>query len=142
MRVFFCSSYTIRLCFKICWTKYVFPLCVGPTTKSENLWRKLNSGQGFVAKDAVDHTTLGFLAGGKSSLWLARFSPGSSEFVYGSCHDDTCACFRTCCLTLDTTQTLSCYCNKLSLILSVAADLYATRFTIGWRLASCRYFLL
>ena len=39
--------------FKICWTKYVFPLCVGPTTKSENLWRKLNSRHGLVTMDAV-----------------------------------------------------------------------------------------
>ena len=53
MRILFCSSFTIRLCFKICWTKYVLPLCVGPTTKSENLWRKLNSGQGLVSIDAV-----------------------------------------------------------------------------------------
>ena len=29
------------------------PLCVGPTTKSENLWLKLNSGQGLVSIDAV-----------------------------------------------------------------------------------------
>ena len=29
------------------------PLCVGPTTKSENLWLKLNSGQGLVSMDAV-----------------------------------------------------------------------------------------
>ena len=40
------------------------------------------------------------------------------------------------CLILDMTQTLSCCCNKLPLISSVATDLYATRFTIGWRLAS------
>ena len=53
MRMLFCSSYTIRLCSKICWTKYVFPLCVGPTTKSENLWRKLKPGQGLVSIDAV-----------------------------------------------------------------------------------------
>ena len=53
MRILFCSSYTIRLCFKICWTKYVLPLYVGPTTKSENLWRKLNPGQGLVSIDAV-----------------------------------------------------------------------------------------
>ena len=31
----------------------VFPLCVGPTTKSENLWQKMNSGQGLVSIDAV-----------------------------------------------------------------------------------------
>ena len=53
MRILFCSSYAIRLCFKICWTKYVLPLCVGPTTKSENLWRKLNFGQDLVTIDAV-----------------------------------------------------------------------------------------
>ena len=53
MRILFCSSYTIRLFSKICWTKYVFPLCVGPTTKSGNLWRKLNSGHGLVTMDAV-----------------------------------------------------------------------------------------
>ena len=27
-------------------------VCVGPTTKSENLWRKLNSGHGLVSMDA------------------------------------------------------------------------------------------
>ena len=53
MRILFCSSYTIRLFSKICWTKYVFPLCVGPTTKSENLWQKLNSGHGYVTMNAV-----------------------------------------------------------------------------------------
>ena len=98
MRILFCSSYTIRLFSKICWTKYVFPLCVGPTTKSENLWRKLNSGQDLVAKDVVCVAVLGLFAGGECSHWLTRFSLGFSAFADGgehaTCHDDTWACFR------------------------------------------------
>ena len=81
MRILFCSSYTIRLLSKICWTKYVFPLCVGPTTKSENLWRKLNSGQDLVAKDVVRAAVLGLFAGGKCSLCFTRFCPGFSTFI-------------------------------------------------------------
>ena len=33
--------------------KIRFPTLCGPTTKSENLWRNLNSGQGLVSIDAV-----------------------------------------------------------------------------------------
>ena len=39
-----------------------------PTTKSENLWRKLNSGQDLVAKDVVRAAVLGLFGGGESSL--------------------------------------------------------------------------
>ena len=44
------------------------------------------------------HYTLGFLAGGKYSSWLTRFSVGFSVFADGdgheACHDDTLASFR------------------------------------------------
>ena len=59
----------------------VFPLCVGPTTKSENLWRKLNSGHGLVAQDVVRAAVLGLFAGGECSLCFTRFCPGFSTFI-------------------------------------------------------------
>jgi hypothetical protein len=112
MRILLCSSCTIRLFSKICWTKYVFPLWLGPTTNSENLWRKLNySGYFLAVKEVVACTAFRFLAAcNECALRLLgeRFSPvvwGLSEFVCGdwhdSCHDDTCVCLRTCCFSLD-----------------------------------------
>ena len=105
MRILFCSSYTIRLCFKICGTKYVFPLCVGPTTNSESLWRKLNSGQDLVAKDAVRAAVLGLFAGGECSLCFIYTLLSRLLNVYighgymrrpfdACCHDDTGAYLR------------------------------------------------
>ena len=51
---------------------FCFPLCVGPTTKSENLWRKLNSGQDLVAIDVVCAAVVGLFAGGECPLFLFR----------------------------------------------------------------------
>ena len=49
--------------------------------KSENLWRKLNSGQDLVAKDVVRAAVLGLFASGECSLCFTRFCPGFSTFI-------------------------------------------------------------
>ena len=52
-----------------------------PQPKSENLWRKLNSGQDLVAKDVVRAAVLGLFAGGECSLCFTRFCPDFSTFI-------------------------------------------------------------
>ena len=53
---------------------------MGPTTKSENLWRKLNSGQDLVAKDVVRAASvLGLFAGGECSLCFHAFVQASQR---------------------------------------------------------------
>ena len=95
MRILFCSSYTIRLFSKICWTKYVFPLCVGPTTKSENLWRKLNSGHGLVTMDAV--TFRAAFVGCRTEQVFLRTHLFSSTVCVGhpGSEPEQCLCERT-----------------------------------------------
>lgn len=52
-----------RSIIRICSTKNVFPHCVGPTTKSENLWQNINSGWGCVVK-VTSWFNLGLLTAG------------------------------------------------------------------------------